>query len=263
MKDEFLPNLRGIPMKLKGQVAIVTGAASGIARATAIHFAREGAAVMAMDRDGEGLLETVDAIHREGGQAESHIVDVSQSAEAQAAVNATMDRFGDLHILFNGAGILAYGTVLETPEEVWNRLMAVNLTGTFLFCRAVLPHMMQKGRGSIINVASTTGAHDACAHAAAYVSSKGGVTLLTRSMGIDYARQGIRVNAICPGPTDTPMLRKAMTSGQLAAFAASFPIGRLGQPEEIAKAAVFLASDDASFVTGALLYVDGGQTAEV
>ena len=183
--------------------------------------------------------------------------------EVQAAVNATMDRFGHPHILFNGAGILAYGTVLETPEEVWNRLMAVNLTGTFLFCQAVLPHMMQTRHGSIINVASTTGAHDACAHAAAYVSSKGGVTLLTRSMGIDYARQGIRVNAICPGPTDTPMLRKAMTPDQLTDFAASFPMGRLGQPEEIAKAAVFLASDDASFVTGALLYVDGGQTAEV
>ena len=263
MKSDCSPNLRGVPMKLEGRVSIVTGAASGIARATAIHFAREGAAVMAVDRDAEGLLETVGAIQGEGGRAESHIVDVSKSAEVQATVNATMDRFGDLHILFNGAGILAYGTVLETPEEVWNRLMAVNLTGTFLFCQAVLPHMMRKGRGSIINVASTTGAHDACAHAAAYVSSKGGVTLLTRSMGIDYARQGIRVNAICPGPTDTPMLRKAMTSDQLTAFAASFPMGRLGQPDEIARAAVFLASDDASFVTGSLLYVDGGQTAEV
>ncbi|MGA9061740.1 MAG: glucose 1-dehydrogenase [Terracidiphilus sp.] len=250
-------------MKLQGRVSIVTGAASGIARATAIQFAREGAAVMAVDRDADGLFETVREIRGGGGQAESYTVDVSKSAEVRAAVSSTMDRFGDLHILFNGAGILSYGTVLETPEEVWNRLIAVNLTGTFLFCQAALPHMVQKGRGSIINVASTTGAHDACAHAAAYVSSKGGVTLLTRSMGIDYARQGIRVNAICPGPTDTPMLRQALTPDQLAAFALSFPMGRLGQPEEIARAAVFLASDDASFVTGALLYVDGGQTAEV
>ena len=250
-------------MKLQGRVSIVTGAASGIARATAIHFAREGAAVMAVDCDAEGLLETVREIRGEGGQAESCTVDVSKSAEVRSAVSSTVDRFGDLHILFNGAGILSYGAVLETPEDVWNRLIAVNLTGTFLFCQAVLPHMVQKGRGSIINVASTTGAHDACAHAAAYVSSKGGVTLLTRSMGIDYARQGIRVNAICPGPTDTPMLRKALTPDQLTAFALSFPMGRLGQPDEIARAAVFLASDDASFVTGALLYVDGGQTAEV
>jgi NAD(P)-dependent dehydrogenase (short-subunit alcohol dehydrogenase family) len=250
-------------MKLQGRVAIVSGAASGIARATAIAFAREGSKLMAVDRDPEGLRETVEEIRKAGGEAESCSVDVSKSAEVQAAVRATLERFGDLHILFNGAGILTYGTVLETPEDVWQRVMAVNLTGTFLFCKAVLPHMVEKGRGAIVNVASTTGAHDACAHAAAYVSSKGGVTLLTRSMGIDYARLGIRVNAICPGPTDTPMLHKALTPEQLSAFALSYPMGRLGQPEELAKAAVFLASDDASFVTGALLYVDGGQTAEV
>jgi NAD(P)-dependent dehydrogenase (short-subunit alcohol dehydrogenase family) len=200
-------------MKLQGRVGVVTGAASGIARAAAGLFAREGAAIAAIDRDADGLL--------------------------------------------------TYGTVLDTSQEVWNRVMAVNLTGTFLFCRAVLPHMLEKGRGSIINVASTTGSHDACACAAAYVSSKGRVTLLTRSMGIDYARQGIRVNAICPGPTDTPMLRSALTPEQLDAFALSFSMGRVGQPEEIAKEAVFLASDDASFVTGTMLYVDGGQTAEV
>lgn len=250
-------------MKLQGRVSLVTGAASGIARATAIQFAREGAAVMAVDCDAEGLQETVQTIRGEGGQAEWLRVDVAKSVEVRGAVTATLERLGDLDVLFNGAGILAYGTVLETPEETWNRVLAVNLTGTFLFCQAVLPHLMQKGRGSIINVASTTGAHDACAHAAAYVSSKGGVTLLTRSMGIDYAGSGIRVNAICPGPTDTPMLRKALSPDQLAGFARSFPMQRLGQPDEIAKAAVFLASDDASFVTGALLYVDGGQTAEV
>ncbi|MFP5210979.1 MAG: SDR family NAD(P)-dependent oxidoreductase [Acidobacteriota bacterium] len=250
-------------MKLQGRVSIVTGAASGIARATAVHFAREGAAVMAVDRDTDGLLETVHEIRDKGGRAEFCSVDISKSAAVQSAVCSALEQFGGLDILFNGAGILTYGTVLETDEDIWNRVLAVNLTGTFLFCRAALPHMLEKGRGSIINVASTTGAHDACAHAAAYVSSKGGVTLLTRSMGIDYARRGIRVNAICPGPTDTPMLRKALTPDQLASFALSFPMGRLGQPDEIAKAAVFLASDDASFVTGSLIYVDGGQTAEV
>jgi NAD(P)-dependent dehydrogenase (short-subunit alcohol dehydrogenase family) len=123
--------------------------------------------------------------------------------------------------------------------------------------------MIAQGRGSIINVASTTGSHDACTGAAAYVASKGGVTLLTRAMAIDHAKQGIRVNALCPGPTDTPMLRKAKTPDQLEAFAKTFPMGRLGQPEELARAALFLASDDASFVTGALLHADGGQTAEV
>ena len=250
-------------MKIRGRIAIVTGAASGIARATAVHFAREGAAVLAVDSDTEGLLATVHEIRSEGGRADSFPADVSNSAQVHNAVSFALQRYGDLHILFNGAGILTYGTVMETAEDTWNRVLAVNLTGTFLFCRAVLPHMEEHGRGSIINVASTTGAHGACAHAAAYVSSKGGVALLTRSMGIDYARRGIRVNAICPGPTDTAMLRKALTPDQLASFARSFPMGRLGHPDEIAKAAVFLASDDASFVTGALMFVDGGQTAEV
>jgi 3-oxoacyl-[acyl-carrier protein] reductase len=259
----FMAHGQAFSMKLQGRVSIVTGAASGIARATAIQFAREGAAVMAVDRDREGLLKTVQEIHAEGGQAEFCSVDVAKSAEVQGAVTSTLERFGNLDILFNGAGILTYGTVLDTSEDIWNRVLAVNLTGTFLFCKAVLPHMIQNGSGAIINVASTTGAHDACAHAAAYVSSKGGVTLLTRSMGIDYAGQGIRVNAICPGPTDTAMLRKALSPEQLTDFAQSFPMRRLGQPEEIARTAVFLASDDASFVTGALFYVDGGQTAEV
>jgi len=146
---------------------------------------------------------------------------------------------------------------------MWNRMMAVNLTGTFLCSKAALAHMAAKNRGTIINVASTTGAHDACARAAAYVTSKGGVTLLTRSMAVDFAKQGIRVNVICPGPTDTAMLRNAMSAEELGAFAKTYPMGRLGRPEEIASAALFLASEDASFVTGAVLYVDGGQTAEI
>ena len=166
-------------------------------------------------------------------------------------------------ILCNAAGILDHGTIPETSEEIWARVICVNLTGTFLCCQAVLPHMIEQGSGSIINVASTTGAHDACARAAAYVSSKGGVTLLTRAWPSITPRQGIRVNALCPGPTDTPMLRKAMTPEQLEAFAKTYPMGRLGRPEELANAALFLASDEASFVTGTAFYVDGGQTAEI
>jgi NAD(P)-dependent dehydrogenase (short-subunit alcohol dehydrogenase family) len=207
--------------------------------------------------------QTADLIRSSGGRALFARLDVSQPDLVRRVVQRTIDELGDLHILFNGAGILAYGTALETTEEAWNRMMAVNLTGTFLCCKAALEHMVAKGRGAIINVASTTGSHDACAHAAAYVTSKGGVTLLTRSMAIDYARQGVRVNAICPGPTDTPMLRSALTPEELVAFARTFPMNRLGRPEEIAGAALFLASEDASFVTGAILHVDGGQTAEV
>jgi NAD(P)-dependent dehydrogenase (short-subunit alcohol dehydrogenase family) len=250
-------------MRLQSRTALVTGAASGISRAVALRFAAEGAAVMAADNDVQGGMETVDRIRAAGGRAEFAKLDVSQPEDVKRAVQATIDELGDLHILFNGAGILAYGTVVETSEQTWAKMIAVNLTGTYLCCRAALPHMIERGRGSIVNVASTTGAHDACAHAVAYVASKGGVTLLTRGMAIDHARQGIRVNAICPGPTDTPMLRGAKSPQELEAFAQSFPMGRLGRPEEIAAAALFLASDDASFVTGAMLYVDGGQAAEI
>jgi NAD(P)-dependent dehydrogenase (short-subunit alcohol dehydrogenase family) len=250
-------------MKLQDHIALVTGAASGIGQAVAVRFAAEGAAVMAADTDDKNGRETVERIRAAGGRAEFFHLDVSSADQARRAVQQTIDSLGGLHILFNGAGILAYGTAVETSEEIWNRIMAVNLTGTFLCSQACLPHMIAQGKGSVINVASTTGAHDACAHAVAYVSSKGGVTLLTRAMAVDHARQGVRVNAICPGPTDTPMLRNALTPEQLEAFAKTFPMGRLGRPEELAGAAVFLASDDASFVTGALLYVDGGQTAEV
>ena len=250
-------------MKLPGQVALVTGAASGIARAVAVRFAREGASVLAADGNVAGSRETVEQICAAGGRASFAELDVSQPSQVSRVVQTTLDKFGGLDVLFNGAGILAYGTVVETELEMWEKIISINLTGTYLCCRAVLPHMIRQSKGAIINVASTTGSHDACARAAAYVSSKGGVTLLTRAMAIDHAKQGIRVNAICPGPTDTPMLRKAMTPEQLDAFARTFPMGRLGRPEEIAGAAVFLASDDASFVTGLLLYVDGGQTAEV
>jgi NAD(P)-dependent dehydrogenase (short-subunit alcohol dehydrogenase family) len=250
-------------MRLPSQVALVTGAASGIARAVAIRFAREGAAVMVADAGESGGQDTVNQIRASGGKALFALLDVSQPEPVKRVVQRTIDEFGDLHILFNGAGILTYGTALETTEEAWNRMMAVNLTGTFLCSKAALAHMVAKKCGVIINVASTTGSHDACAHAAAYVTSKGGVTLLTRSMAIDYAKQGIRVNAICPGPTDTPMLRNALTAEELDAFAKTFPMNRLGRPEEIAGAALFLASEDASFVTGAVLHVDGGQTAEV
>ena len=210
-----------------------------------------------------GGRETVRQIQAEGGSAAFMEIDVAQSAHVNRTVEAILSQYGQIDILFNGAAILFYGTAVETQEDAWNRMLAINLTGTYLCCRAVLPHMIARGRGSIVNVASTTGAHDACARAVAYVTSKGGVHMFSRALAIDHARQGIRVNVICPGPTDTPMLRNALTPEQLDAFAKTYPMGRLGQPEEIAAAALFLASDDASFVTGSVLYVDGGQTAEI
>jgi NAD(P)-dependent dehydrogenase (short-subunit alcohol dehydrogenase family) len=252
-----------IPTKLKDRVALVTGAASGIARATAQRFAREGAIVIVADGNVTGGLETAALIQAQGGRASFIQVDVTQAEQINSMVETIVKQHGQLDVLFNGAAILFYGTVLDTAELAWNRMLSINLTGTFLCCRAVLPHMVLQGRGSIINIASTTGAHDACARAVAYVASKGGVNMLSRAMAIDHAKQGIRVNVICPGPTDTPMLRNAMTPEQLDAFAKTFPMGRLGQPDEIASAALFLASDDASFVTGSVLFVDGGQTAEI
>ncbi len=250
-------------MKLKDKIAIVTGAGSGIGRACALLFAREGAHVLAADVDADGGRNAANSIRESGGEAVFAETDVSNGVDVERMVETALATWGRIDILLNGAAVLAYGTIVETDEATWERVIAINLTGTWRCCKAVLPHMIRQGGGSIINVASTTGAHDACARAVAYVSSKGGVTLLTRAMAIDHARQGIRVNALCPGPTDTPMLRRALTPEQLEAFAQSFPMGRLGLPEELAQAALFLASDDASFVTGSTMYVDGGQAAEV
>jgi NAD(P)-dependent dehydrogenase (short-subunit alcohol dehydrogenase family) len=250
-------------MKLKDKVALITGGASGIGRATAELFAREGAAVVVGDYNNEAGCETVRAIKAAGVEGMFVQVDVADSAQVGRMVDAALQAYSRIDVLFNGAGVLYYGTVMETDERSWNRVLSINLTGTYLCCRAVLPHMIRQGSGSIINVASTTGAHDACANAAAYVTSKGGVTLLTRAMAIDHAKQGVRINALCPGATDTPMLRNALSPEQVDALAKSHPIGRLGRPEELAKAALFLASDDASFVTGSAMYVDGGQTAKI
>ena len=178
-------------MRLKDKVAVVTGGASGIGRATAELFAHEGARVAVADYSADGR-ETVQAIKNAGGEAMFVSVDVSDSGQVAKMVEAAFEAFGRIDILFNGAGVLYYGTVLETDERAWNRVISINLTGTYLCCRAVLPHMIRQGGGSIINVASTVGAHDACANAVAYVTSKGGVTLFTKAMAIDHAKQGVR-----------------------------------------------------------------------
>jgi NAD(P)-dependent dehydrogenase (short-subunit alcohol dehydrogenase family) len=250
-------------MRLKGKVAIVTGGSSGIGRASAELFAREGARVVVADYNADAGRATVETIKGAGGDAIFVQVDVSDAAQVRDMVQTALDTYGGIDILLNNAGILLFGTVLDTEEKDWRRVMDINLTGTFLVCKAVLPHMIQRGGGSIINLTSSTGAHDAGPNTAAYVTSKGGVALMTRAMAIDHAKDHVRVNAVAPGPTDTPMLRDALSLEQLAAFAATFPMGRLGRPEELANAILFLASDDASFVTGAILAVDGGQTAQV
>jgi len=250
-------------MRLEGKVAIITGGSSGIGRATAELFAKEGAQVVVADYNARAGQEVVQAIKGTGGDALFVEVDVSDAAQVQRMVQAALEAYGGVDILFNNAAVLIFGTVLDTSEEAWRRVMDINLTGVFLCSKAVIPHLIERGGGAIINMSSSTGAHDGNENAAAYVTSKGGVTLLTRCMAIDHAKDNIRVNAIAPGPTDTPMLRGGMSPEQLAAFATTFPMKRLGRPEELAHAALFLASDEASFVTGAVWAVDGGQTAQV
>jgi NAD(P)-dependent dehydrogenase (short-subunit alcohol dehydrogenase family) len=250
-------------MRLKQKVAIVTGGASGIGRATAELFAQEGARVAVADYQADPGREVVQSIKASGGEAFFFRVDVSDRSQVQSLVDATVEAYGGIDVLFNGAAILAFGTALDTDEATWNRVLSINLNGTFFCCQAVLPHMIKRGGGSIINVSSSTGAHDAKGDTVAYVTSKGGVALMTKAMAIDHAKANVRVNALCPGPTDTPMLRSVLSQEQIDAFAATFPMGRMGRPQELAYAALFLASDESSFVTGAMIAVDGGQTAEV
>jgi len=249
--------------RLAGKVAIVTGGGSGIGRATAQLFAEEGARVIVAEFDSKAGQGTVDLIRQTGGKAIFIQVDVSQSGQVQAMVQKTVDTYGRIDVLYNGAGILLFGTALDMSEKDWERIIAVNLTGTFLCCKYVIPHMIKGGGGSIINTSSSTGAYLANANAVGYVTSKGGVTLMTRCMAIDHARDQVRVNCIAPGPTDTPMLRNALNEQALKEFAATFPMKRLGTPREQAHAVLFLASDEASFVTGLTLAADGGQTVQI
>lgn len=245
-------------------VALVLGGASGIGAASALRLSRDGYRIVVADIDESGALGVATSITQSGGTATSHGVDLSDLQSVVDLVSATVAEHGSLNILFNAAGVLDTGTATDISPESWDRTIAVNLTGTFNACRAAIPAMLESGGGSIINTSSSTGAHDAIGGLVSYVASKGGVTMLTKALAIDYATQGIRVNAIAPGPTDTPMLRDAIPSEQeRAEFAKSFPMERLGHPDEIASVVSFLASSDASFVTGAIIPVDGGQTAHV
>ena len=249
-------------MRLRGKVAIVTGAGTGIGRAAARLFATEGAAVVVAEIDVHAGQETVTLIEAGGGTARFVQTDTSKMVDCQRMVRATVESYGKLNVLFNNAAVYSQGTVVDTPEEVFDRMIAVNLKGVFLCCKAAVPVMISGGGGSIVNMSSSVGWLIAAPGIVAYAASKGGVTLLTRAMALDHAKDHIRVNCICPGPTDTSMLRRAFTDEQLIAFGGTLPVSRLGRPEEIASAALWLASDEASFVTGVALPVDGGQTAQ-
>jgi NAD(P)-dependent dehydrogenase (short-subunit alcohol dehydrogenase family) len=249
-------------MHLTGKVALITGGASGIGRATMLLFARRGAAVSVVDLDEAGAQAVAQQVVAQGGQAIVVRCDVSLAADCQRAVQQTVDRLGGLDILFNNAGIIRRASVLDTTEEEWDRVMAVNVKSIFLMSKHAIPVMAQAGGGVIINTGSgwgLVGGRDAVS----YCASKGAVVNMTRAMALDHSRQNIRVNCICPGDTDTSMLRdEARQLGEsdehFLAKAADRPLQRIGRPEDIAQAALYLASDASSFVTGATLVVDGG-----
>ena len=253
-------------MKLDGKAALITGGNSGIGQATAALFAQEGARVVLTGRDEARGRAAAAEIEGAGGQAMFLRSDVRLADECRRAVEATLERFGRLDILFNNAGVFYPRNVIDCTEEEWDLTVDVSLKGTFLMSKYALPHMIAQGGGAIVNNASGWGLVGGD-EAAAYCAAKGGVVLLTKAMAIDHARQGIRVNCVCPGDVDTPMLpadaqARGMKWEDYLASAANRPMGRIGRPEEIARAVLFLASDDASFMTGAALVVDGGGTAD-
>jgi len=250
--------------RLQGKVALITGAGSGMGRSAAELFASEGARVVVTDVVDEGGNATVEAIREAGGDATYVRADVSKWADCEAMVKHATDTYGALHVLYNNAGIFPAddGGVLDTPESTWDTVMDINLKGVWLGCRAGIPAMIASGGGSIVNVASFVALMGAATAQIAYTSSKGGVLSMTREIAVEYARQGIRANALCPGPIQTPLLEELLSDpARRARRLVHIPMGRLGRAEELAKAALFLASDDASFMTGASLVVDGGITA--
>jgi NAD(P)-dependent dehydrogenase (short-subunit alcohol dehydrogenase family) len=250
--------------RLDGKVALITGAGQGMGRVAAELFAAEGASVAVADlvqADGE---EAVAAIEAAGGTAAFVPVDVSDAGQVEAMVRTTVEAFGGLHVLYNNAGIFPAddGGATETTESTWDTVMEVNLKGVWLGCKYGIPAMLASGGGSIINVASFVAILGAATAQIAYTASKGGVLSMTREIAVEYARRGIRANALCPGPIETELLAELMSDpARRQRRLVHIPMGRLGRAEELAKAALFLASDDASFMTGSSLVVDGGITA--
>lgn len=251
--------------RLAGKVALITGGGTGIGRAIALAFAREGASVAVAGRRLEKLSVVTKEIDKGGGKGLAMACDVSRSKEVERAVRGTTERFGWLNILVNNAGALSVSTVESISEEEWDRLMTVNMKGPFLMSRAVLPEFRKAGGGAIVNIGSVLGLV-AVKDRAAYCASKGGVTMLTKAMALDHAHENIRVNCICPSIVETELVKGVFNEteqGQAMRKAriATIPLGRIGKPEDVAELAVFLASEESSWLTGAAIPLDGGLTA--
>jgi NAD(P)-dependent dehydrogenase (short-subunit alcohol dehydrogenase family) len=247
--------------RLDGKVALITGAAGGMGREAAGLFAEEGARVVISDVEEEAGRAAAEEI----GDAAAFVpADVSRAADVEAMVRFAVERFGGLHVLYNNAGVILPDDVgvVETDEDTWDRTMSINLKGVWLGCKFGIPAMIRSGGGSIVNVASFVAWMGAATSQTAYTASKGAVLSMTREIAVEYARRGIRCNALCPGPIDTPLLAELLSDqARRQRRFVHIPMGRLGQAEELAKAALFLASDDSSYMTGASLVVDGGITA--
>ena len=252
--------------RLAGKVALITGSGSGQGRAAAVLFAREGARVVVSDVNAAGGEETVELVRKVGGEAIFQRADVSQASDIETLVRAATRGYGGLHVLYNNAAIYGGGLddfVTELTEDGWDRILDVNLKGVFLCCKFGIPALIASGGGSVINIASVAGLIGSRNRSHAYSATKGGVISLTRAMAVAYARRGVRVNAICPGGVDTPMIAGLIdTEDRQRRFAQAHPLGRLGTPEDIAYCALYLASDESSWVTGGIFPVDGGFTAQ-
>ena len=254
--------------RLAGKVAAITGAGSGIGRATALLFAQEGAAVGVIDVNPAAAAETVEQIAANGGKALALTADIVRQSQVAAVFDQLVGEFGHVDVLYNNAGTNSSGSVLTSTEDDWDRCMAINVKGTFLCSQAAARLMVEAGRGSIINQGSVA-ALVGIANFASYCASKGAVVALTRSMSVDLAPLGVRVNAICPGTVYTTLMEPMLVARGggdlqkgLAMTVSKYPIGRLGTPEEIAQVALFLAGDESSFVTGSVITADGGMTSQ-
>ena len=243
-------------MRLKGKVALVTGFGSGLGRAIAILYAAEGAAVMGTSTTEAKGNETLKLIRKEGGKALFRAADVSKSDQMKVVVEEAVKNFGGLDIVVNSAGVRTTGSVTTLSEEDWDRTLNANLKGIYIVSRLSIPEMVKRGGGVVINISARSGIAGQAGRVA-YCASKGGAITLTEAMAMDHAADKVRVNCICPGPTRTPMVDTS-TPERLARYATRVPLGRIGEPEDIAQAALYLASDEASHVTAAILPVDGG-----
>ncbi len=249
-------------MRLNGKVSIITGAGGGMGRVAALRFAAEGSRVVVADNQIEAAEETVRQIRAAGGEASAARADVSVEADAQAMVDLAIQRYGQIDVLYNNAGIMpeADHSVVDTPVEAWDQVMAVNVRGVYLACKHAIPHMVERHSGSIINVSSFVAILGCSVPQDAYTASKGAVLALTRSLAVQFAPQGIRTNAILPGPVETPLLMDWLLKDEAAKKLrlARNPTGRFGKPDEVVALAVYLASDESAWTNGASMVIDGG-----